>query len=335
MNRAHSSLAAKLQAAGAAESWNLALEKFTFDLANPAFSASQRQAEDSGSRRPAGWADRLRELCERYRDALPDLEEALAARRVVLRTLEKQFGPRFCRLTLVNSSRMLLSPGSPEGLCCDRITGLFIIPGRMLRFVPQDGCSVLGAWPKTVPELTVEIVAPSAAPDRPGKGPRPTPFLAVEAGTEWECGLLAESEIDHETAASRLVNAKSQLLEALEQTGIGARTGSGYGRFLTPIRWAATEAGAARSQAAKLPGTPPAPATGGEYGNEAIFANRILKRLNPGAIDQIQDEIEKLKRRENAAWRARLIEALRGDEMRNVRKKLRERSWFPEDWLAQ
>lgn len=343
MNPATSSLAAKLQAAGTAESWNLALEKFTFDLANPAFSPSSRRPDESANRRPLGWADRLRDLCNRYRDLLPDLEEALEARRGFLRSLERQNGPRFCRTTLVNSTRLLLAPAYPEGLCCDRITGLPIIPGRMLSVVsaasstdaPADGIAILGAWPKTVPELIVEIVAPPAGPERPGKGPRPSPFLALEAGTEWEFALLAGSEIGNETAAERLGKAKNRLLEALERTGIGARTAAGYGRFLTPIRWAATEAGAARSQATKQPGAPPAPPVGGEYGNEAIFANRILKKLNPGAIDQIQGEIEKLKRRENAAWRARFIDALRGDEMRNVRKKLRERSWFPEDWLPQ
>ena len=194
----------------------------------------------------------------------------------------------------------------------------------------------LGAWPKTVPALELDVVTPHVDAAGHGQEPMPCPFLAIESGCEWEFVLLADATVGTEDVPALLDTAERWLVESLEQIGLGAKTASGYGRFVTVARWAATGAGAspAKRMVETQTASSSSAATGtSDYANESSFSNRVIKKLNPGAVDQIQPEIEKLRKRENAAWRAQLIEALRGDEMRNVRKKLRERPWFPPDWL--
>lgn len=266
------------------------------------------------------------------------------------------------------------------GLSCDRTTGLPVIPGSAVkellrawsrreagevagarpaeenrrdgegdagdqeartRPAPGDKRLIfLGGWPKRVPGLVLDSPDPPAGPAERGGKPAPRLSLAVEPGNEWEFGFLAEGGVPPDEARDLLDAAARRLVDALDQIGLGSRPGADYGRFLTSVRWAATNAGSVASAVVGArPGKktepkalPPRPS---DYTNEVIFANRILKRLNPGAVSQIEPEIEKLRRLENASWRARLIEALRGKEMREVRRKLKEKDWFPQDWLPE
>lgn len=386
MNRASPGFAAQFQAAHSSDSWNLSLEKFPFDLAQPDVPSVTGQPDHRGRARNLR-PERLRAVRDRYLANRTELLVALAARRAFLDRLEKLRGSRLRRVTLVNAGRLALQVGRPRareplGLSCERITGLPMVPGMalqsLLRFwvqrmiagsssapgepagdrdalaslaarIPGNAGAVpggstpvsdplvfLGAWPKTVPDPGLE-----AAPSRPDSEGRPRDAapssLVIEPGHEWDFCLLAPVSLSAEEASSLLDTAERWLLQALEQSGLGGRSARDQGRFLTPVRWAALSAAsptpAVTSPASSRPSTPAAPPAASDYANELIFSNRVLKKLNPGAASQLELEIDKLRKRENAAWRARLIEALSGKDMREVRKKLKEKTWFPQEWL--
>ena len=74
----------------------------------------------------------------------------------------------------------------------------------------------------------------------------------------------------------------------------------------------------------------------GDYPNEEFFTNSVIKLLNqPGQYDKLKQEVEKLKKPENSKWLEKIKTGLRGDEMRKIRKSLREKDWFPNEWLEK
>ncbi len=110
--------------------------------------------------------------------------------------------------------------------------------------------------------------------------------------------------------------AKMFLSHGLEILGIGAKTHAGYGWFeMIQITIQVDQS---------------------DYTNSEIFTNSVIKLLNqPGQYVKLKQEIEKLQKPENAKWLVTLREALRGDDMKKTRKNLREKDWFPKDWLEK
>ncbi len=117
--------------------------------------------------------------------------------------------------------------------------------------------------------------------------------------------------------------AKRWLAHGLELFGLGAKTAAGYGWFL-PI---SDEDKAEAEQAASIAAS--------DYANDIFFKNLVLGKLNPGSLNQLEPEIGKLRKPENEAWRNKLIDFIRTKDMKDIRKRLKEKDWFPEDWLPQ
>jgi CRISPR-associated protein Cmr6 len=199
----------------------------------------------------------------------------------------------------------------------------------------------LGAFPSKPPRLELDIVTPHTDANGRDRNPVPNPFLAIAAGTPWRFAFLATREKD---ATIHLAQVESWLTEALEQSGIGAKTAAGYGRFLAPQLWqdaaldeatkqqesekAAKEI-ANRERIAELRA-----GDAGDY-SPASFENAVIKRLNkPGEYSLLETEIKTLRNNPaNAPWIFKLTEALR--ESKDARKKLRDKDWFPKEWLPQ
>jgi CRISPR type III-B/RAMP module RAMP protein Cmr6 len=118
---------------GQCASWNLLLDKLSFERGGGA------AADDS----PKSKA--LKNVIQTYRtQSAPHLRHALKAKQQWLSSLERQYGPRFRRVTLVNSNRLLLHLGRASvlenvGIYCERTTGLPLIPGTAVK-------GVLSTW---------------------------------------------------------------------------------------------------------------------------------------------------------------------------------------------
>ncbi len=382
-----SMLSIKLSAARSSPAWQLVLDKLPLQGGNlPTLVGKKILALEPAtqSQRVAGhW------------------QSAIQAKTAWLDSLEKQHGEHFLRVSLINSSRLLLHLGRASilenvGLYADRITGLPIIPGSAVKgvlstwacwaehFNEADGSFrdftdssiqrknftgsesklasqifgdnsavgstsageivFLGAFPAKPPVLELDIVTPHTNASGNDQNPIPNPFLAIAPGTAWSFAFLAKprSGADPKVILDRL---QTWLMEAFEQFGIGAKTASGYGRFLSVQSWnkATLSAGEQkalaenekeqREQKARLKTMQEERI--GDYANETIFSNMVLKHLNPGSLQKLQQEIDKLKKPENEPWRSKLTEALKGKEMKNFRKKLKEKDWFPREWLPQ
>src|SRR5207302_916318 len=142
----------------------------------------------------------------------------------------------------------------------------------------------------------------------------------VEPGTNWRfVGYVRPGA----PASSKLVEATSAWLkQALTQIGIGAKTSAGYGR-LRPLNKSDAEA---QAKAAKVAAVTEAAANEqvklaadkakahaaaqlalkSDYPNESTYKNALLRPAeNPGQWPALQKEIEKLRKPENADWRAR------------------------------
>jgi len=133
-----STFAPKLAAARNSSAWQLALDKFPYNLGRST-SPSLTAPDDKGKEQSIK-PQRLREIKDRAAAAAPEWKAAVASRLTFLDTLEKQHGQRFRSVTLVNSSRLLLHLGRASvlenvGLYCDRTTGLPIIPGTAVKGV--------------------------------------------------------------------------------------------------------------------------------------------------------------------------------------------------------
>ena len=197
----------------------------------------------------------------------------------------------------------------------------------------------LGAFPKKAPVLGLDIVTPHTDARGADRPPIPSPFLAVEPGPTWHFAFLAKPR-GGQDPNSLLETVHRWLTEALEQSGIGAKTAAGYGRFLTLDLWNAaqnTQTSEAahihqKAQAAKLAEI--RAGTTGDY-TEVTFKGAVLNRLGkPGEYQLLQKEVDKLvKNPDNATWILKLTEMLRGDK--DARKRLKEKDWFPKEWLPQ
>jgi CRISPR type III-B/RAMP module RAMP protein Cmr6 len=84
------------------------------------------------------------------------------------------------------------------------------------------------AWEKNAPKVTAA----------PGDyyNPVPVPFLVIQPGTRFRLTVLAENADDPIVATTHAQQALDLVAQALRETGIGAKTSSGYGRLNQPRR---------------------------------------------------------------------------------------------------
>ncbi len=90
----------------------------------------------------------------------------------------------------------------------------------------------VGAYPKTVPSLGMDIVNPHAEADGLGLEKRiltPNTFLCIEPGTTWQFVFFARPGT--RDATRLLERVKVWTAECLTQFGLGAKTAAGYGIF--------------------------------------------------------------------------------------------------------
>jgi CRISPR/Cas system CMR subunit Cmr6 (Cas7 group RAMP superfamily) len=126
------------------------------------------------------------------------------------------------------------------------------------------------------------------------------------------------------TNASLLEKASDWLSQGLEVFGLGAKTNAGYGWF-TCLNMQEVEEMAARRQQ-----------TASDYQNEATFQNAILALLNkPQEYQKLQLEIPKLQKSDNAHWLEKLKAYLALPVGKDARKRLKDKDWFPKEWLPQ
>jgi len=142
----------------------------------------------------------------------------------------------------------------------------------------------------------------------------------VAPGATWRFVLLAARRAGEE--GPRLLEITLDWLrQALTQLGIGAKTAAGYGRFAVPS-----------STALSPPAKPPVDLQC-DYPSETTFRNRVLNRLNPGQLENLKHEIPLLRKEANREWRDRLKQTLAARQYRDIRKRLKSKDWFPQDWL--
>lgn len=206
----------------------------------------------------------------------------------------------------------------------------------------------VGGFPIAPPKLGLDIVNPHHEPN--GKDKRnltPNVFLCVEPGTKWLFVFYVRPGADD---ASMLIKATTNwLIEALTQLGLGAKTAAGYGRFRIPneadeaaqVKEAeaarlAEAAAAEKAKAAELKAKVQAAAQVAllsDYPNPATFQNRVKAKLNPGQLDQLQPEISVLQKPENTSQCEELKKLLASKDYKDLRKRLRDKPWFPKEWL--
>lgn len=180
----------------------------------------------------------------------------------------------------------------------------------------------LGGYPETVPTLGLDIVNPHHEPDGSDKRSlTPNVFLCLEPTptTIWRLPLLARP--GSEDPAKLLQVAGDWMIEALTQTGIGAKTAAGYGRFrLLPE--AARAAGLTASGGA-------APS---DY-TEKTFSAVLDRMNNAGAVQQFQADLKTLLLPQNAVWIDKLKTYLAAPAAKDTRKRLKDKAWFPKALL--
>ncbi len=93
----------------------------------------------------------------------------------------------------------------------------------------------LGGFPVASPKLALDIVNPHHEADGREKTKlTPNAFLCVEPGIIWRFAFFVRPGAPD--AASMIDHMTRWIVEALTQTGIGAKTAAGYGRFRLPTR---------------------------------------------------------------------------------------------------
>ncbi len=370
-----------LQQRQGCDSWNLFLDKLSFQRGGEAeakteslqraikcFGTKATEHLNNARQRSAGW----------------------------LKTLEAQHTARFRRISLYNHSPLILHLGRASvlknvGLYADRTTGLPVIPGTALKGVlsswatweanqneadlsfpdPEEwklqrkdftnsdharrifGCNndggseqagdmiFVGAYPQTVPKLGLDLVNPHH--DEHGRDKAkltPNAFVCIQPSTRWDFIFYARPGTND--ADALLTTTECWLREALEHIGLGAKTAAGYGRFGKDVP---------PSSRAAITGKPMSKedeerrlkddelkdkalaAMQSDYGDDRIFKNRILDKLTPGALAQLEMEIPTLKKADNASRLQELKTLLASKDYKDLRKRLKEKAWFPQDWL--
>jgi CRISPR type III-B/RAMP module RAMP protein Cmr6 len=206
----------------------------------------------------------------------------------------------------------------------------------------------VGGFPTTPPTLGLDIVNPHHRSDGSVESRlTPNAFLCLEPGALWRFAFFVRPGAPE--AAALLDRTTTWLVDALTQTGIGAKTAAGYGRFRQPNAQdvAAQEKQAAEARAAEAAAAEAArlaaekakqhaaaqAAMASDYPQEATFKNRVLAKLNPGQLEQLRSEVAPLQQPANAPWLAKLKQTLASKDYKDIRRRLRDKDWFPKDWL--
>jgi CRISPR type III-B/RAMP module RAMP protein Cmr6 len=196
----------------------------------------------------------------------------------------------------------------------------------------------LGACPAAVPALALDIVNPHHEEKnvngtiirKTKERLTPSVFLCLEANTAWDFTFLARAGTPD--AAALLTSTETWLRECLAQVGLGAKTAAGYGRFNDkPISPGAASTKAVNTADAALQAQA-ATVLANDY-NEIIFKNTVLAKLTPSLLEQLKNEIPKLQKPENAPWLEKLKQQFIGKDAKDLRKRLKEKTWFPQEWL--
>ncbi len=207
----------------------------------------------------------------------------------------------------------------------------------------------VGGFPATPPNLGLDIVNPHHEPDGRAKtNLTPNVFLCVEPGnTKWHFVFYVRPGA--QDAAKLLQAASDWLTEALTQLGIGAKTAAGYGRFRKPNETdkaaqakevekakANEDAAAEQAKVAAEKAKQQAAAQSSlisDYPNPATFRNKVIGNLNPGQLDRLQSEISVLQKPDNTPQCQELKRLLASKDYKDIRKRLRDKPWFPKEWL--
>jgi CRISPR type III-B/RAMP module RAMP protein Cmr6 len=206
----------------------------------------------------------------------------------------------------------------------------------------------VGGFPATTPMLGLDIVNPHYDADGRDKIIlTPNVFLCVEPDTKWHFAFYVRPGAPD--AVDLLTTTVAWLTEALTQLGIGAKTAAGYGRF-RQLNEADIAAQAKEAEKAKADDTAAAEqakvaadnarvralaqdALKSDYPNDGTFKNRVLDKLNPGQLNQLLPEIPILQKPENEARREQFRKLLASRDYKDIRKRLRDKDWFPKEWL--
>ncbi|HPY31645.1 MAG TPA: type III-B CRISPR module RAMP protein Cmr6 [Verrucomicrobiota bacterium] len=229
-----------------------------------------------------------------------------------------------------------------------------LLAERILGNNDPDGSEQAGdvvfvsGFPLTAPKLGLDIVNPHYEADgRDKQNLTPNAFLCVEPGIIWRFVFFVRTGAPDATKLKE--RTQTWIVEALTQTGIGAKTAAGYGRFRLPTKddRAAQErrqqevdaaqariAEQAELEAKKSKQHDEAQAKmKQDYPNPASFKNLVLNKLNPSQLEQLRSQIPTLQKPENESWREELKQQLASRDYKDIRKRLRGKDWFPSDWL--
>lgn len=195
----------------------------------------------------------------------------------------------------------------------------------------------VGGFPSEPPRLGLDIVNPHFEPDGSHKKRlTPNTFLCVEPGSTWKFAFFVRPGAPNPDEL--ISTTRRWIQDALTQIGIGAKTAAGYGRFrlLTEAEPKIIQGGTRstpKSQGGAQPQNEVIKMLASDYSNEKEFHNKVLSKLNPGMLDQLKSEIDSLQKPENASWHEKLKKLLASKECKDIRKRLRQKDWFPKDWL--
>lgn len=206
----------------------------------------------------------------------------------------------------------------------------------------------VGGFPLAAPMLELDIVNPHYEADgRDKRNLTPNAFLCVEPGIIWRFVFFVRAGAPDATKLKE--QTQTWIKDTLTQTGIGAKTAAGYGRFRLPTKddrtaqekrqhevdaaqVKAAEQAKLEAEKAKLRDEAQAK-TKHDYPNPASFKNLVLDKLNPGQLEQLRNQIPALQKPENESWREELKQRLASRDYKDIRKRLRGKDWFPPDWL--
>jgi hypothetical protein len=170
--------------------------------------------------------------------------------------------------------------------------------------------------------------------------PNPVLFPAVAPGHVFTFALHKLRN----GSAAELQRARTWLQTGLQTFGLGAKTNAGYGWF-----WVVTQEpegtwhvvhdegrselpSPSPSPGPAIPQTPNPPPS--DYESETVFRNTVLNRLDrPQDYGLLQPEILTLQKPANASWLKKLKDFLARPDAKEARKRLKQRDWFPKDWL--
>lgn len=192
----------------------------------------------------------------------------------------------------------------------------------------------VGAYPKNLPVLGLDLVNPHH--DEIGNVKirlTPSAFLCIQPGTQWEFVFYARPGTTD--AVTLLDTTERWLRECLEQLGLGAKTAAGYGRFSvsSPFSDYSSASGNSPSQEDLERKAKDLDYLKSDFPNEQTFKSTILDKLTPGALAQLEKEIPLLRKPENVEYLEKLTIILATRDYKDVRKRLRDKTWFPQEWL--